>query len=72
MKENYFMGIGTSGNQFKNAANIGHIISSIIENVDNHDSKPTQFKMKFFDDTIDLSSFSRLRNVLPNSNCVFS
>lgn len=70
--ENYFMAIGTSGNQFKNAANIGNIMSSIIENVENHDISPTQFSMVNFDDTIDLSSFSRLRTVLPNSNCVFS
>ena len=72
--ENYFMAIGTSGNQFKNAPLIGELMSSIITNynLNYHDYSPTKFKMKNFNNTIDLGTFSRLRKVVSNSNCVFS
>jgi sarcosine oxidase, subunit beta len=61
----YYLAIGTSGNQFKNAPNIGNIMCNIIEN-------KKILEMTYFDDTINLNSFSRLRNQLPNSGSVFS
>lgn len=72
--ENYFMAVGTSGNQFKNAPLIGEVMKDIITNynLNYHDYSPTIFKMKNFNDTINLGTFSRLREVVDNSNCVFS
>lgn len=61
----YYLAIGTSGNQFKNAANIGNIMCNIIEN-------KKKLNMTFFNDKINLNSFSRLRKPLPNSGSVFS
>ena len=71
--ENYFMGIGTSGNQFKNAPLIGELMSSIINNynLNYHDYSPIKFKMKNFNDDINLGTFSRLREINDNSNSVF-
>ena len=72
--ENYFMAIGTSGNQFKNAPLIGELMSSIITNcnLNYHDYSPLKFKMKNFNDQINLGTFSRLRKVNDSSNSVFS
>lgn len=76
--QGYYQAIGTSGNQFKNAPNIGKIMSKIISTKYNtyyettNKNNPLMFDMKYFNDKINLGSFSRLRKLLPNSNSVFS
>ena len=58
----YFVAIGTSGNQFKNAPLIGDIMLEIIT-ADDHDQQPATLKLPHVERTIDLSFFSRNRTV---------
>jgi sarcosine oxidase subunit beta len=59
---NYFVAIGTSGNQFKNAPLIGEIMAEIICAPD-HDRSPAQLTLEHLKRTIDLSFYSRNRVV---------
>ena len=62
----FFLAIGTSGNQFKNAPMIGDIMLAIIQTelagID-HDRFPTQLRLAEVDRTVDLAFYSRLRKV---------
>lgn len=71
----YYLAIGTSGNQFKNAGIAGELVAGIInhcENGNDHDSKPFQFEMKRtgMGRYVNSKSFSRLRTVNDTSNSV--
>ena len=60
----FFLAIGTSGNQFKNAPMIGDIMLAIIQTElaeDDHDKVPAQLRLAEVDRTIDLAFYSRLR-----------
>lgn len=61
----FFVAIGTSGNQFKNAPVIGEILGAIItaeaSSID-HDSTPVHLTLSDTGHTIDLGQYSRLRN----------
>ncbi len=56
----YYVGIGTSGNQFKNAPLIGAIMKAIIE-ADNHDAEPAELHLAHLDRTVSLDFYSRNR-----------
>jgi sarcosine oxidase subunit beta len=67
----FYVAMGTSGNQFKNAPVIGQIMAEIIDQVENgadHDVNPVQFHAKHTGTTVDLSAFSRRRPVNANSS----
>ena len=67
----YFMAIGTSGNQFKNAPVAGKIMSILVSHSDSkkdHDVTPAQIKLEHIDHQLDLTHFSRLRNINPDSS----
>jgi sarcosine oxidase subunit beta len=69
------MAIGTSGNQFKNAGIIGKIMGDIIsmnENGINTDIKKSHSYLSYIENFIDLSSFSRLRNIHETNKSVWS
>ena len=60
----FYMAIGTSGNQFKNAPMIGPLMAALIEACEagrDHDQDPVQFALPHLGRTIDLGFFSRLR-----------
>ena len=60
----FYLAIGTSGNQFKNAPTTGQIMSAIIDAVESgvdHDSDPVQFVGKHTGLTINTGTFSRKR-----------
>ena len=60
----YYVAIGTSGNQFKNAPLVGGFLRTIIDQTENgvdHDRHPAVFKAPCTGHTIELSAFSRLR-----------
>ncbi|WP_033296188.1 NAD(P)/FAD-dependent oxidoreductase [Amycolatopsis jejuensis] len=64
----FYVAIGTSGNQFKNAPVVGHFLTTLIENVENgadHDVNPVQFLAPHTGAKIDLGVFSRKRS--PNT-----
>jgi glycine/D-amino acid oxidase-like deaminating enzyme len=60
----FYVAIGTSGNQFKNAPGAGFIMSHLITQVENgadHDNKPVIYQCTKTDKQINLSTFSRKR-----------
>ena len=60
----FYMAIGTSGNQFKNAPMIGPLMAALItacEDGRDHDKEPVQFALPHLGRSIDLGFFSRLR-----------
>lgn len=60
----YFVAIGTSGNQFKNAPLVGLLMTTLITAVrggHDHDRVPVQLRLPRTGHLIDLGTFSRLR-----------
>lgn len=67
----YYVAIGTSGNQFKNGPIIGTLMSSLIEaceNGTNHDHDPVHTRLPLTNHDVDLSHYSRLRQVHDGSS----
>ena len=72
--DGYYMAIGTSGNQFKNAPVAGEMMSELVEECENgldHDNNPLIYKLKKTEGTINTKMFSRLRSVHSNDRNVF-
>ncbi|TKG70562.1 NAD(P)/FAD-dependent oxidoreductase [Prauserella endophytica] len=60
----FYVAMGTSGNQFKNAPVVGKFLTTIIEQTENgvdHDERPARFVGEHTGLEIDLSAFSRKR-----------
>ncbi len=69
----YYMAIGTSGNQFKNAPMVGPIVATIIEACEggpDHDADPVTVDCPLTGHVINLGHFSRLRPVHATTNSV--
>ena len=67
----FYMAVGTSGNQYKNAAVVGVLMAELIKAVENghdHDRDPVTFKMKYTRRTCNIGFFSRLRDINPDSS----
>jgi sarcosine oxidase subunit beta len=62
----YYMAIGTSGNQYKNAPIAGKMMTALIEYCEDggdHDAAPLQFHLPYIDRTIDAGFYSRRRPI---------
>ncbi|GIJ45291.1 FAD-dependent oxidoreductase [Virgisporangium aliadipatigenens] len=62
----FYVAIGTSGNQFKNAPVIGSLLDAIIDAVENghdHDAEPVRYTCAHTGHEVDLGAFSRRRPV---------
>lgn len=67
----YYVAIGTSGNQFKNAPVVGRIMATLIDAVESgadHDARPVRYKGVHTGLQIDLGAFSRKRERNPDSS----
>ena len=67
----FYMAIGTSGNQFKNAPVVGHLMAELIDKVEHghdHDHDPLKVKTVHTGAELDAGFYSRLREVNPNSS----
>lgn len=67
----FYVAIGTSGNQFKNATGVGFIMTELIERVEsghNHDLDPIVYQCKNTPHQINLGTFSRKRKINENSS----
>jgi sarcosine oxidase subunit beta len=67
----YYMAVGTSGNQFKNAPVAGAMMAELIvacEGGRDHDREPLQFHLTHIDRTIDVGFYSRRREINPESS----
>jgi len=67
----FYMAIGTSGNQFKNAPVAGVLMAELIaacEGGQDHDAEPVQIPMKHTGRTLDIGFYSRRREINPDSS----
>jgi sarcosine oxidase subunit beta len=70
-KAGFFVAMGTSGNQFKNAPLIGDLMSTVIHGVEDghdHDATPLSYTAPHTGHRIDLGSFSRRRQINEDSS----
>lgn len=62
----FYMAIGTSGNQYKNAPIAGKMMAELVswcENGNDHDNNPLQFELPYIGETMDVGFYSRRREV---------
>ncbi|MBT8371267.1 MAG: FAD-binding oxidoreductase [Deltaproteobacteria bacterium] len=67
----FYMAVGTSGNQYKNAPVVGVMMAELIDKVEaghDHDKDPIQFYMKHTGRMFNLGFFSRLREINQDSS----
>ena len=67
----FYMAVGTSGNQYKNAPVAGKMMTALVEACESgrdHDADPVQFHLEHIDKTISLDVFSRNREINQNSS----
>ena len=67
----YYMACGTSGNQYKNAPIAGKMMAALIkycEDGNDHDTAPLTFRMPYTDLDIDVSFYSRKREINQESS----
>jgi len=69
--DGYYMAIGSSGNQFKNAPVAGKMMAALIEYCESgndHDARPLTFRLERIGHDLDMASFSRLREINQDSS----
>lgn len=69
--DGYYVAIGTSGNQFKNAGVAGHCMAELITAVEaghDHDAAPLTVDGRYTGVALHLGSFSRNREINPDSS----
>lgn len=69
--DGFYLAIGTSGNQFKNAPCVGMIMRKLIEEVESgvdHDREPVRYRCEMSGHEINLGAFSRRRERNENSS----
>ena len=67
----FYMAVGTSGNQYKNASMAGLMMAELIaacEDGHDHDSDPVHVKCRYTDSTLNVGFYSRNREVNTNSS----
>jgi sarcosine oxidase, subunit beta len=67
----FYMAIGTSGNQYKNAPVVGHMMACLIDECEkglDHDKNPFQYKLPHIGRVLDIGFFSRNREINYNSS----
>lgn len=69
--DGFYMAVGTSGNQFKNAPIVGEIMADMIEaGLQGHDQDidPVNFHLKHINRTVNTGFYSRLREINQDSS----
>ncbi len=67
----FYMAVGTSGSQFKNAPVVGKLMAELINQVEagrDHDNDPVQLVLPYTRHTCNAGFFSRLRELNPDSS----
>ena len=68
--DGFYIACGTSGNQFKNAPVIGHLMAALIEAVEqghDHDADPVRVPLTYSGHSADLGTYSRRRAISSDS-----
>ncbi|MGH6719543.1 MAG: NAD(P)/FAD-dependent oxidoreductase, partial [Alphaproteobacteria bacterium] len=69
--DGFYVAIGTSGNQFKNAPVVGKMMTRLVEACEaghDHDRDPVSFRLDHIGCDVSVGFFSRNRDVNPNSS----
>jgi sarcosine oxidase subunit beta len=69
--DGFYMAVGTSGNQFKNAPVVGAMMCELIEACEaarDHDTDPVQFHLKHVDRNVDIGFYCRRRQINEESS----
>lgn len=69
--DGFYMAVGTSGNQFKNAPVAGQLMAELIARVEeghDHDGEPLRLPLKYTRHELDLGTFSRRRQINTDSS----
>lgn len=69
--DGFYVAIGTSGNQYKNAGVAGQVMADLIEAVEeghDHDAEPLQLKGRYTGRSIDMAAYSRNRQINADSS----
>jgi len=69
--DGFYMAVGTSGNQFKNAPVVGHLMAELIdacEKGDDHDADPAKVQVPYGGFVLDAGFYSRNRVINPDSS----
>jgi len=61
--EGYYLAIGTSGNQFKNAPVVGDLMASVILKGADHDHDPAELELPALGRSVSLAFYSRNRDI---------
>lgn len=67
----FYMAIGTSGHEFKNAPPVGYMMSELIDRVENgqaHDVDPVKYKAVYTGNQLNIGFYSRNRKINPESS----
>ena len=67
----FYMAVGTSGNQYKNAPVVGAMMAYLIQKVQaghDHDNVPLQYPLKYVKRSLNIGTFSRLREINKDSS----
>ena len=67
----FYLAIGTSGNQYKNAPVVGNFMAELIqycESGNDHDKNPFQYDMKYINYRLNIGFFSRNREINKESS----
>lgn len=67
----FYVAIGTSGNQFKNAPVVGRLMTALInacESGVDHDANPVSYRLEYLQRDIDIGFYSRNRKINPDSS----
>ncbi|GAB6143026.1 NAD(P)/FAD-dependent oxidoreductase [Desulfocicer niacini] len=67
----FYLAVGTSGNQYKNAPVVGRMMAELIDACEkglDHDNEPFQFTYHYTGRTMDVGFFSRKRDINYNSS----
>jgi sarcosine oxidase subunit beta len=73
--DGFYLAVGTSGNQFKNAGPAGAMMAAIVQRCEaghDHDGDPLRFRLERTGETVDTSAWSRLRTVQDTTGTVLS
>jgi sarcosine oxidase, subunit beta len=68
--DGFYVAIGTSGNQFKNAPLVGRLMRAVIEAGPAHDATPVRYRCEMTGQEIDLGHYSRHRSVADTTHSV--